>query len=316
MNVIDWLLDSDPSIRWQVMRDLSDAPAEEVATERAKVATEGWGAQLLALQPVDGVWGGGAYFPEWTSTTPTLSLLRHFGLDPASDAARRALALVSANAHWEYDNLPYFDGEVEPCINGQAVAIGAYFGQDVRVIVDRLLADQMADGGWNCEQERGSTRGSFESTINVLEGLLEHERTTGANGDVTAARVRGQEYLLERRLLRRLSTGELAQPRWLYLGFPQGWHYDPLRALHYLRDAGVEPDERMAEAIGIVESKRGEDGRWRMDHAFHDDQLVDMGEAEDRPSRWITLRALRVMRWAGGAGRSDLALSPSLAPPR
>ena len=298
MNVIDWLLDSDPAIRWQVMRDLTDAPADEVAAERAKVATEGWGAQLLALQPPDGVWGGGAYAPEWTSTTPTLQLLRQFGLDPATDEARRALKLVRANARWEYDDLPYFDGEVEPCINGQAVAIGAYFGQDIRVIVDRLLTEQMEDGGWNCEQENGSTRGSFETTINVLEGLLEYERATGANGDVTASRIRGQEYLLERHLLRRLSTGELAQPRWLYLGFPNGWHYDPLRALHYLRDAGVEPDERMAEAIAIIESKRDADGRWATDHAHHDKLPVDLGETEDQPSRWITLRALRVLRWA------------------
>jgi hypothetical protein len=297
--VVEWLLDSDPSIRWQVMRDLLDAPPDEVAAERAKVATEGWGAQLLAAQPPDGVWGGGAYFPEWTATTPTLSLLRHFGLDPKSPQARRALELVRANARWEYDNLPYFGGEVEPCINGQAVAIGAYFGEDVRGIVDRLLTDQMADGGWNCEQERGSTRGSFESTINVLEGLLEYERTIGANGQVTAARLRGQEYLLERRLLRRLSTGELAQPRWLYVAFPNGWHYDVLRVLDHLRNAGVAPDERMAEAIDIVKAKRDAEGRWPLDHVFHDELLADMGEVEDQPSRWLTLRALRVLRWAG-----------------
>jgi len=295
--VVDWLLDSDPSIRWQVMRDLTDAPAEEVAAERAKVATEGWGAQLLAAQPPDGVWAGGAYFPEWTSTTPTLVLLRQFGLDPASEQARRALVGVRANARWEHENERYFEGEVEPCINGQAVAIGAYFGEDVRGIVDRLLTEQMEDDGWNCEQENGSTRGSFETTINVLEGLLEYERATGANGDVTAARLRGQEYLLQRHLLRRLSTGELAQPRWLYLAFPNGWHYDVARVLDYLRDAGAPPDGRMAEAVGILESKRGADGRWPLEHAHHDELLADMGETEDQPSRWITLRALRVLRW-------------------
>src|SRR5437868_1130101 len=168
MTIVDWLLDSDPAIRWQAMRDLTDAPADHVATERAKVATEGWGARMLALQPPDGQWGGGAYFPEWTSTTPTLQLLRQFGLEPTSDEARRAIELVRANARWEHEDEPYFEGEVEPCINGQAVAIGAYFGQDVRGIVDRLLTEQMDDGGWNCEQENGSTRGSFETTINVL----------------------------------------------------------------------------------------------------------------------------------------------------
>ncbi len=181
MNVIDWLLDSDPAIRWQVMRDLTDAPPDEVAAERAKVATEGWGAQALAAQPPNGVWGGGAYFPEWISTTPTLQLLREFGLDPDSPQARHALELVRANAKWEHEGQNYFDGEVEPCINGQALAIGAYFGQDVRGIVDRLLTEQMEDGGWNCEQERGSTRGSFETTINVLEGFLEYEQSTGGD---------------------------------------------------------------------------------------------------------------------------------------
>jgi hypothetical protein len=311
VNVIEWLLDSDPAIRWQVMRDLTDAPADEVAAERAKVATEGWGARLLELQPPDGQWGGGAYFPEWTSTTPTLQLLRAFGLDPASEETRRAIALVRANGRWEHEGEPYFEGEVEPCINGQAVAIGAYFGQDVRGIVDRLLTEQMDDGGWNCEQENGSTRGSFDSTINVLEGLLEYERGTGANGNVMAARRRGEEYLLERRLLHRLSDGEIPQKRWLYIGFPNGWFYDIVRALDYLRQARPEADERTAEALGIVESKRDPDGRWPLDHAYHDQLLVDLGEAEGQPSRWITLKALRVLRWAEGSGgapaRSDAA---------
>jgi hypothetical protein len=300
-SVVDWLLDSDPAIRWQVLCDLTDAPAHEVAAERARVMHEGWGAQLLALRGADGMWSGGAYFPEWTSTTSTLQLLRHFGLDPKSDEARQAIQRVRAGARWEYDSLPYFDGEVEPCINGQAVAIGAYFGEDVRVIVDRLLSDQMDDGGWNCEQERGSTRGSFETTINVLEGFLEYERANGPNPDVTAARLRGQEYLLERRLLHRLSTGGMAQTRWLYLAFPYGWHYDVLRVLDYLRDAGVRRDERMAEAVGIVEAKRDATGRWPLDHAHHDELLVDLGEREDEPSRWITLHALRVLRWAESA---------------
>ena len=305
MTVTDWLLDSDPAIRWQVMRDLTDAPADEVAAERAKVAREGWGAQILAAQPPDGVWGGGAYFPEWTSTTPTLQLLREFGLDPDSPEARRALELVRANARWEHQGERYFDGEVEPCINGQAVAIGAYFRQDVRRIVDRLLTEQMEDGGWNCEQERGSTRGSFETTINVLEGLLEYEQGTGAGSDVTAARVRGQEYLLERRLLRRLTTGELAQPRWLYFEFPTGWHYHPLRALDHMRKAGVAPDERMAEAIDVVASKRDADGRWELEYAFHEELVVDLGETVGQPSRWITLQAMRVLRWADAAGRKQ-----------
>ncbi|HET8907106.1 MAG TPA: hypothetical protein VFN11_09085 [Ktedonobacterales bacterium] len=304
MTVLEWLLDSDPAIRWQALRDLTPAPPDEVAAERARVAHEGWGAQLLAAQGTDGQWSSGALFPEWISTTYTLQLLQQFGVDPTTEKVRHAIEGVRANSRWEHDNEPYFDGEVEPCINGRAVAIGAYFGVDVRGIVNRLLTEQMEDGGWNCEQERGSTRGSFDTTINVLEGLLEFERSIGGDAAVAAARNRGQEYLLKRGLFRRLSTGEVIVPHkgesdWLQFSFPDGWHYDILRGLDYLRAAGVTPDERVNEAIGVVESKRDADGRWLLEHAHHDKLLVDLGEREGKPSRWITLRALRVLRWAG-----------------
>ncbi len=302
MNVIDWLLDSDPAIRWQVMRDLTDAPGAEVAAERARIVHEGWGAQLLAAQDPDGRWGGGTFFPRWVGTSDTLHLLYVFGPEPQSPEIRRALAPVHEAARWDYDpNLRFWDGEVEPCINGRTLAIGAYFGQDVRGIADRLLTEQMADGGWNCEQENGSTRGAFDTTLNVLEGLLEYERSTGADGEVRAARLRGEEYLLERRLLHRLSDGQIPQKRWLYIGFPNAWFYDVARVLDYFRAGRPEPDERMAEALDILESKRDADGRWPLDHAYHDASHVDFGEPEGQPSRWITLRALRVLRWAGRA---------------
>jgi hypothetical protein len=303
-SVIDWLLASDPAIRWQVMRDLTDAPTGEIASERAKVATEGWGAQLLALQGADGYWGGGAYKPDWTGTNGTLQLLRRFGVDPVVEPVRRALRLVRENVLWEYDDLPYFEGEVEPCINGQAVAVGAYFGEDVQGIVDRLLTEQMADGGWNCEQENGSTRGSFDSTINVLEGFLEYERAVGGNQEVAAARVRGQEYLLERRLFHRLSTGEVTEPNtgvWVRFAFPTGWHYDVMRGLDHLRDAAAIPDDRLADAIALVESKRDAEDRWPREITYHDRLDVEMDEGEDLPSRWMTLRALRVLRWYHGS---------------
>ncbi|RPI25539.1 MAG: hypothetical protein EHM70_19945, partial [Chloroflexota bacterium] len=206
-SVIRWLLDSDPAVRWQVMRDLTNAPAEEVAAERARVATEGAGARLLALQGADGSWGGAAWNRGWDSTMHVLMLLRDFGLDPASDEARRAVGLVRDHVTWQgweaYDGNPFFAGEVEPCINGQVGAVGAYFGQDVRGLVDRLLTEQLPDGGWNCEAANGSTRSSFNTTICVLEALLEHERAVGSSAEVTEARLRGQEYLLERRLFRR-----------------------------------------------------------------------------------------------------------------
>ena len=311
MNVIEWLLDSDPSIRWPVMRDLTDAPADEVAAERARVAREGWGAQILALQDPDGRWGGGTFFPRGIGTFDTLHLLYLLGVDPASQEVRRAIVPVHEAARWDYDpNLRFWEGEVEPCINGRVVAIGAYFGQEVRGIVDRLLSDQMADGGWNCEQENGSMRGSFDTTINVLEGLLEYERATGADGAVTAARRRGEEYLLERRLLHRLSDGAIPQERWLKAGFPYSWDYDVVRVLDYLRQARPEADERMTEALDIVESKRHADGRWNLDVTYHDRLQVDLGEREGQPSQGITLRGLRILRWAG---RTETALSTRAA---
>jgi hypothetical protein len=312
VSVIDWLLDSDPSIRWQALRDLTDAPAGEVAAERARVATEGWGARLLAARREDGLWDTGTPEPEWVSLLALLQL-RDMGLDASSEEARSAIGLVRENATWHsrgpWHGTPLFAGEVEPCINGRVVTIGSYFGQDVTGIVERLLGEQMADGGWNCEQENGSTRGSFHTTINVLEGLLEHERATGASAEVTAARERGQEYLLERRMLRRLSTGELIDPAFSLFSFPTGWHYDALRGLDYLRAAGARPDARVAEAIDLVRSKRDAEGRVPLENP-HESEMVnarvrdlgfDMDEREGRPSRWNTLRALRVLRWAGGS---------------
>lgn len=297
---IDWLLDSDPSIRWQVQRDLLDAPPDEVAAERSRVVREGWGAQILAAQEPDGRWGGGTFFPRWIATADTLHLLYLLGPDPDAPEIQRALAPVHEAARWDYDpNLRFWEGEVEPCINGRTVAIGAYFGQDVRAIVDRLLTEQMADGGWNCEQENGSIRGSFDTTLNVLEGLLEYERSAGADGDVSAARQRGEEYLLERRLLYRLTDGQIGQKRWTYPGFPNSWFYDVARVLDYFQQARPTFDPRAGDALDVLESLRLPDGRWPLVHAYHDRLHVDLGETEGGPSRWITLRALRARRWAG-----------------
>jgi hypothetical protein len=222
------------------------------------------------------------------------------GLDPKSAQARRAVALVRDNAKWEHAGQAYFSGEVEPCINGKAVAIGAYFGQDVSGIVDRLLSEQLSDGGWNCEAERGSTRSSFHSTIDVLEGLLEHERSVRASPEVAAARRKAENYLLDRRMFRRRSTGEVVSKEWLLFSFPPRWHYDVLRGLDYLRSAEVEPDERWAEAIGLVKGKRAEDGRLPLEnpHAGRPGSVYfDLDEGEGKPSRWNTLRAMRVLDW-------------------
>jgi hypothetical protein len=316
---LPWLLASDPAIRWQALRDLAHAPAAEVAAERAKVATQGRGAALLSAQGDDGIWGADSRFPEWP-TLRTLQLLRDLGLDPASEQAKLAVARVRKNVQWlmaipkeelpkdediSWWHKPFFAGEVEPCINGRVVTIGAYFGEDMQPLVDRLLGEQMADGGWNCDQERGSTRGSFNTTICVLEGLLEFERAAGASPAVKAARERGHEYLLARHLFKRLSTGEpIVKDRkegisFTEFSYPAGWRYDILRALDYLRAAGVKPDPRMADAIQIIASKRNSSGRWTLGPVHPEEVAAEPGVTEGGPSRWNTLRALRVLDWHG-----------------
>jgi hypothetical protein len=298
-SVTRWLLDGDPAIRWQVMRDLAGEPAGVVARERSRVASEGWGRALLDRQAPQGWWNSNDR--GWMITMDALALLREMGLDPSSDEARRAVARVKANLRWEsLGNRPYFDGETEACINGAILAFGSYFGERCGRIVDRLLGQQLADGGWNCEAPP-SMRSSFNSTIRVLEGLLEYERAWGASTAVRDARRKAHEYLLERRMFRRLSTGEVVQADWTLFTFPTSWHYDVLRGLDYLQNAALEPDERVAEAIGIVEGRRRGDGRWLMDR-LHADRLGFPFEAETgKESRWNTLRALRVLRWYSGS---------------
>ena len=307
MTILNWLLDADPAIRWQVLRDLADASPDLVAAERARVAREGWGARLLALQGDDGQWAAGALFPSgkwdrregqpWVATEPTLTLLRLLGIDPNDERVDRAVSQVSEHCRWEHAGQRFFDGEVEPCINGRTVAIGAYFGRDVGAIVQRLLAEQLDDGGWNCEAENGSIRSSFDTTINVLEGLLAHERATGASADTAAARRRGEEYLLERKLFRRKTTGEVVKPSYLEWSFPPRWHYDVLRGLEYFREAGGAPDPRLDEAVDFLRSKRQADGSWLLEHTHGGRVHFALEDGDGRPSRWNTLRAMRVLQW-------------------
>ena len=295
--VMAWLLDSDPSIRWQVMRDLLRESDGAVARERARVAFEGWGARLLDLQAADGHWGGGPYVvPGWIATTDTLLMLRELGLDASSERARRAVDRVRATT-WgpEFKDAPYFDGEEEACINGRVLACGAYFGEPSDSLVERLLTEQRDDGGWNCWPR--SKRSSFHSTICVLEGLLEYERSKGAVPAVRAARHRAHEYLLDRGLFRRLSTGAVIDPQWTQFSFPARWYYDVLRGLDYLRSAGLAPDARAAEAVELVASKRDPDGRWPLENPHEGKQHFEMEGPAGEPSRWNTLRALRVLNW-------------------
>ena len=310
MSVIEWLLDADPAIRWQVLRELTGGQPDNVAVERARVEHEGWGAHLLGLEDPDGTWDGGACFPAsyrggepgqpWTATMHTLQTLQLLGLDPTSASARRSIELVTQNCRWEHDGQRFFDGEVEPCINGRTIETGAYFGVDVAGIVERILGEQLEDGGWNCEVENGSVRSSFDTTINVLDGLLGFEHTTGGTEEARAARRGGEEYLLDRSLFRRLSTGEVVDPAYLEFAFPYYWHYDVLRALDYFRGSGADPDPRMTGAVAIVRSKQQPDGRWLLDRIHPGRVHFDLEGNVGTPSRWNSFRALRVLAWWDG----------------
>ena len=316
MDTIDWLLDSDPAIRWQAMRDLTDASPAAIAAERARVSHEGLGAEILARQEPDGSWRR-ADAPVWLPTLFTLLLLRATGVDRAEPAVEAAVTRLEAGLRWnnqdgcwelrpaETGGKPFFEGEVEPCINGGTLALGAYFGRPTESLARRLVGEQLDDGGWNCEAPK-SMRSSFHTTICVLEGLLEYERAVGSAPEIASARRRGEEYLLERGLFRRRSTGEIANPAFLELAFPPRYHYDVLRALDYFRDADVQPDARISDAVHLIESKRQADGRWLLDRAYDEALALPFGESVGEPSRWNTLRALRVLRWYDRTARGRI----------
>ncbi len=314
MDVTDWLLDSDPAIRHQVLRDLLGADADAVAAERARVAHEGWGSWLLALQSPDGSWDGGTYrpawapddrpfFSAWTATHFSVTLLRELGADPADPSVRDAVERVARDVRWEEDDggLSYFELALEPCIVGVLLSNTVYFGFDAARTLERAIATQLPDGGWNCEQD--ATVSSFHSTLCVVEGLLAWERAADADDSrlpaVLVARTRGEEYLLERRLLRRRSTGGVADPRFTMTSFPTWWHYDVLRALEHFRLARPGGDERMREAVELVRGKADAEGRWPLENEHEGATWFPM-DAEGDPSRWVTLRALRVLRWWDG----------------
>jgi hypothetical protein len=306
VDTLDWLLDSDPAIRWQAVRDLTDASAQVIAQERTRVPREGVGAAILAQQERDGSWRR-SDAPVWLPTLFTFLLLRATGVERTDVAVESAVARAEANLRWndqdcwelraaELGGNPFFEGEVEPCINGGVLALGGYFGRPTESLARRLAGEQLADGGWNCEAPK-SARSSFHTTICVLEGLLEYEREAGAEAEISRARKRGEEYLLERGLFRRLSTGEVANLEFLEFAFPPRYHYDVLRALDYFRAAGAVPDARMKDAVEIVKKKRQSDGRWHLDASYDEALALPLNETIGEPSRWNTLRALRVLRW-------------------
>ncbi len=310
MDVVEWLMDSDPAIRWQVMSDLTGESPDLVAAERARVGREGWGARLLEIQDPQGTWDGGTYrpgwvddskpfFDAWTATHFSIQLLRHFGLEPDSAEAVGALSLVRDNVKWDVNGAGYFEGETEPCVNGIALASGAYFGQEVDGIVDLLVSEQLDDGGWNCWAEYGATVASFHTTICVLEGLLQWEQAKGASSVVTDVRKRGEEYLQERALFRSLTAGHVVDPRFGMFSFPAYWYYDVLRALEYFRITGDQLDGRCEEAVEMVKGKRDRNGVWALENRHQGPTHFSLDGPEGTPSRWITLRAMRVLEWAG-----------------
>jgi hypothetical protein len=307
---LKWLLDSDPAIRWQVMRHLTGAASDAIAAERSRVATEGWGAQLLALQSPAGHWGAGP--PGWRDDLPkeergllialyALVVLMDLGLDPASKQARRMIGRVDRRLVFKrLHNRPFLHGETEPCINGRILGVGSYFKEPNGALAQRLLGEQLADGGWNCAAPP-SRRSSFHTTICVLEGLLEYERAGRKSVAVTKARKRAENYLLERRMFRSLGTGEVIDKRWLRFSFPPFWHYDVLRGLDYLRKAGIKPDNRISDAIGTVIARRHQNGRWPLNLLHPEHIPLEMETGAGRASRWNTLRALSVLGWYGKA---------------
>ncbi len=311
----DWLLDSDPALRWRVERDLIGEPREVWGETRARIATEGFGARLLALQDPDGQWAGGAYFPKdfdfhgpeavagagqpWTATTWTLNALRDWGLDAAALAG--TADLLAANSRWEYDNLPYWGGEVDCCINAFTLANGAWLGADVSGLARWFLDHRLVDGGWNCEWVEGSTRSSFHSTLNSLKGLLYYESATGDDDALRAARHAGEEYLLRRRLMHTLSTGDLVGPWVTQFAFPFRWLYSVLNATDYFRAAalhdGTAPDPRLADAIAVVRSARRADGTWLQERRHPGRAWFEVDVPVGESSKWLTLSGTRVLAW-------------------
>lgn len=301
-HVLDWLLQGDPAIRWQTLRDLTDATENEVETERNKIAREGWGARLLALQDDDGLWAGGLYGPKWTSTTYTMLLLRQFGLEPPNKQAHKACQRLLDEGLYKDGGINYFKSlkHSETCVTGMILSILAYFNypdERVKKLADHLLAQQLSDGGWNCESYKGATHGSFHTTISVLEGLREFEKTSSYRvNEVKKAQLKACEFLLLHKLFRSHRTGNIVDSRMTRFSFPPRWHYDILRALDYMEEIRLSYDEPMQDALAIVGQRQGEDGFWVLQNKYSGRTFFEL-ETVGKPSRWNTLRALRVLQW-------------------
>jgi hypothetical protein len=326
---LEWMLDSDPVLRWQVERDLVGAPDDVWQATRARVGVEGFGARLLAHQGADGQWAGGAYFPgdfdfhgpeaapgagqPWTATTWSLNTLRDWGLDATALAG--TAELLAANSRWEYNGAPFWEGEVDCCINGFTLANGAWLGADVSGLERWFVEHRLADGGWNCDWVEGSTRSSFDSTLNSLGGLLYYEIATGGTDELRAARAGAEQYLLERRLLFSKSTGQLVDPAVTGFAYPFRWRYTALKAADYFRAAalhdGRAPDPALAQAIAVIRDARQVDGTWLQQARYPGRSWFDIDVAPGEASRWLTFFATRVLDWWDAQNPREGAFDPS-----
>jgi hypothetical protein len=300
--IIRWLLGGDPAIRWQTLRDLTDASNDQVERERERVATEGWGARLLALQDQSGKWSGGFYGPKWISTTYTMLLLRRLGLPPKNSQARQACQILLDNGFYHDGGINYSASATnsETCITGMILSILAYFQYEddrIHAIAEYLLSQQMLDSGWNCQSYKGATHSSFHTTISVLEGLREYEKFQPQNVEkIQQAQASGREFLLIHRLFKSHRTGKLVKSSFTRFSFPPRWYYDILRALDYFQECRAEQDDRLADAIEIVLKRRTKEGKWVLQNKHPGRTFFEM-EKVGEPSRWNTLRALRVLNW-------------------
>ena len=303
--ILDWLVEGDAAIRWQVERDLLHKPPEVWEATRADVGRDGWGEQLLDQQDGGGTWGHGLYGPKWTSTTYTLLLLRRLGLPPSNSQAITGCRTILDGADWIDGGVSLFTGTqlAEKCVNGMVLSLVSYFDVfDTRTdsIAEMLRAGRLPDGGWNCEDRHGATHSSFHTTISVLQGLLEWKRRTGSS-NADGAIASGQEFMLDHQMFRSHRSGEVINPMWSTFHFPPRWHYDVLRGLDHLQDAGAPRDDRATDAVELVRSKRRKDGRWGKGSQYSG-RVYFVLEPGSVSGRWNTLRALRVLNWwEGGA---------------
>ncbi len=305
--LVDWILDGDPAIRWQALRDLVGASQRRILGEQRRVGGEGWGAHLLALQDPDGRWAHGIYTPKWTSTTYSMVLLRGFGLSPKHPQALRACEILLDTGCWNDGGVNFWPRRYdysETCVSSMVLAVTSWFQfEDERVdrLAQHVLEQQMPDGGWNCLATPGygnATHGSFHTTISALEALLDYERFRPRNSQpARAAQARGREFLLAHRLFRSHRTGAVVKPEMTRFVYPPRWHYDVLRALDYFRDSHASLDPRLEDGLRLVEKRRTADGRWSLPSGYRGKIFFEL-ERVSEASRWNTLRALRVLRWS------------------